>query len=114
MQQSASNSTLTNVIATSTQADQTALNEYYILSIGDFVPTVGQTFSIKSIALKNIPNYGTILSKTFNINTNAKVEYYNAASHYIKLSYSGTFEEQGLSNTRTFTINGTVTTKYNP
>ncbi len=114
MQKSASNNTLTNVVATTTQTDQTNLNQYYILSIGDFVPTVGQTYTVKSVALKNTPNYGSILSKTFNINTKATVDYYNAASHYIKLRFSGTFEEQGLSNTRTFNINGTVTTKYIP
>ncbi|WP_179471555.1 hypothetical protein [Chryseobacterium sp. H1D6B] len=110
---SVSNPTLTNIIATPTASDQTSLNSYFILSILNFTPTVGADFQVKSVALKGISSYGTILSKTYNINVTAKVIYYNPSSKYIKLTYSGQFEEQGVSNTQTYNISGNVTTKYN-
>lgn len=113
LKSSVSNPSLTNIIATPTLADQTGLNNYFILSIANFTPTVDATFQVKSVALKGINNYGNILSKTYNINMIAKVTYYNPISKYIKITYSGSFEEQGLSNTQTYHVNGKVTAKYN-
>lgn len=110
---SVSNPSLTNIIATPTLADQTSLNNYFILSIANFTPTVGTSFQVKSVALKGINNYGNILSKTYNIYVTAKVIYYNPTSKYIKLSYKGQFEEQGISNTQTYHIDGNVIAKYN-
>lgn len=115
MKTSASNATLTNVIATATQADQTALNEYYIISVGNFVPTVGQTFSVKSIALKNTAAYGSMLSQTFNINTNAVVKSYDPVSHHIMLTFAGTFVNQAIGNAaKTYNVNGVVSATYTP
>lgn len=111
-EKSTTSPTLTMITSAPTAADLTNLTQYYRLYAENFAPTAGSTFVIKGVKLQNLGTYGSMISKTYNIAMNVTVVSFNATTKYIKLRYTGTFEEQGLSNTRTFNVNGNVVGKY--
>lgn len=111
-EKSTTSPTLTMITSAPTTADLTNLTQYYRLFAENFTPTTGATFAIKGVKLQNLGTYGSLISKTHNINMTITVVSFNATTKYIKLQYNGNFEEQGLSNTRTFNVNGNVVGKY--